>query len=321
MDKKKKKYTPRRPGRYKSPARRKKAYSLIVNTADFGFDPDQPVKLAQRLQRRLRRSGWECHTDTVEHWKEFEKAIAQAIRNKPFAIIVFGGDGSVRFAAARISRAKGLLGIVPTGLHNNIFLSLFGHTDAEEALNIIRAGYQTRIDAGLANGAFFLGSLTAGLVPHMINRQGTKKLPRLAMTWAQMAGKAADATVPRTMTLKMDNHTVEAQPIILNIHLLSHVLTLPFAPAAAPDDGRVVMVYDENCARDKITGFIRALKKDKYQYLDKIKMIRGHRLSISPAEGHTWMMDSEEVEFSGKEIVIEALHRVLRVFTNAPRKK
>ncbi|MFH1700819.1 MAG: diacylglycerol kinase family protein [Candidatus Zixiibacteriota bacterium] len=321
MDKRKRKYTPRRPGGTKPPALRKKAYNLIVNEADFGFDPDQAAKLAQRLQGRLRRSGWECHTDRVDDWTDFEKTIGQAIRKNPFAIIVFGGDGSIRLAASRISRAKGLLGIVPTGLHNNIFLSLFGHTDAEVALDIILAGYQTRIDAGQANGTFFLGSLTAGLVYHMIYQQGSKKLPRLAMSWAKMAGKAADQTVPRTMTLKMDNHTFEAQPKILNIHLLSHVMTLPFVPAATPDDGRIVIVYDDNCPRDKITGFIRDLKKDKYQFLGKIKMVRGHRLSISPAEGHTWMMDSEEVEFSGKEIVIEALHRALRVFTNAPQKK
>lgn len=321
MDNKKRKYTPRWQGGSKSPARRKKAYNLIVNKADFGPDTDLPIKLAQRLQRRLRRSKWECHTDTVDDWNDFEKVINQAIRKKPFAVIVFGGDGSVRLAASKISRAKGLLGIVPSGLHNNIFLSLFGHIDPEEALNIIRAGYQTKIDAGLANGAFFLGSLATGLLSHMIERQGTRKLPRLALSWAKMAGKAADKTVPRTMTLKMDDHTIEAQPTILNIHLLPYIFTLPIAPAACRDDGRIVMVYDENCTRDKITGFIRALKKDKYQFLEQIKMIRGNSLSISPAEGRTWMMDSEEVEFSGKEVVIEVLHRALRVFGDAPKKK
>lgn len=305
----------------KPSGRRKRAYALIINRADFCREEDLPTKLAERLQRRLRRAGWDCTLDATGDWDEFEKLIAQSIRRRPYAVVIFGGDGSVRLAATRISRAKGLLGIVPCGLFNNIFHSLYGHDDPEQALDIIRAGYQARIDAGTANGTFFLGSLVTGVVPGIIDQLGTKKLPRMAITWAKMGGRAADEAMPRSVKIKVDFHTFEEQPSLLNIHLLPRLISLNFAPAAVPDDGRLVLLFDRECTRDDIAHYIRDLKKDKYQYIENIHMVRGHRISISPATGRTWLMDGEIVEFAGREIIIEVLDRVLRVFANAPETK
>jgi len=321
MENKKRSNTKKRTRKLRPVSRRKKAYNLVINLADIGAESEQHEKYAQRLKQRLRRAGWDCFIDICNDWEDFEKSIAKVIRKKPFAIVVFGGDGSVRLAASRIVNAKGLLGIVPIGQSNSIFQSLYGHTDPEEALNIVRSGYQTRIDAGLANGTFFLGSLVSGVVSRMIKNQGETALPRMAMGWAKMAGKAADEFTPRTLTIKVDTYTLETQPYIVNLHLLSHLMTLPFSPASSPDDGRLMLVYDHEGTRDIVTNYIKALKKDKYQYSDSIHMLRGFRISISPVVGRLWMMDSEEVEFSGNEVVVEVLHRVLRVFSNAPEKK
>lgn len=314
----------RRPSRSrdtKSSGRRKRAYALIINRADYCRDDELSTKLAERLQRRLRRAGWDCSLDATGDWDEYEKLVAQFVRRRPYATVIFGGDGSVRLAATRISSAKGLLGIVPCGLFNNVFHSLYGHTDPEQALDIIRAGYQTRIDAGTANGAFFLGSLVTGVVPGIIDQLGAKKLPRMAITWAKMGGRAADEAMPQSAKIKVDYHTFEVQPSLLNIHLLPRLISLNFAPAALPDDGRLVLLFDREGTRDDIAHYIRDLKKDKYQYIENIHMIRGRRISISPAVGRTWLMDGEIVEFAGREIIIEVLDRVLRVFANAPEAK
>jgi diacylglycerol kinase family enzyme len=272
------------------------------------------------MERHLQKSGWESEIHVAGNWEDYTHAVVQAIRQRPYALIVFGGDGSVRMAASRVARAKGLLGIVPCGRFNNIFRSLYGHTDAETAIALVTSEHQIRIDAALANGQFFVGSLVSGLLPEMIQQLGSKKLPRLSMTWSKLAAHAADDTMPRTTTLKVDSYTFKIQPMVLNVHLLSHFMSLRFAPAAVPDDGRVILIYDRDGTRDAVVHYIRDLKKDRYQYTDGLQILRGKRISISLAAGQQWLLDGDRIEFSGEEIRIEVLHRILRVFSNAPEK-
>lgn len=305
----------------KSPARKKRAYSIIINYAECWKDPEDALRLAKTLQQKLKHAGWECNLDTADEWDEFEKKVAASIRQRPYAVVIVGGDGSVRTAGIRLSRAKRLMGILPCGQFNNIFHSLYGDDDPELAIEIITAGYQQRIDAGLANGTFFIGSLVSGVVPTMMAQLGHKTYPRMAMTWGKMAGRAVDETMPQSTVVKVDSFTFEAQPLILNIHLLSRLMSLRFASAAGVDDGRLILVYDKNGNRDIISQYIRDLKKDKYQYNDGIQMIRGFRINISPAEGRKWLLDSEPVEFSGHDISIEVLNKALRVFGHKPKEK
>jgi len=139
------------------------------------------------------------------------------------------------------------------------------------------------------------------------------------MTLSKMSSRAADETMPRTTTFKVDSYTFKAQPLVLNIHLLSHIMSLRFAPVAAPGDGRVILIYDEGGTRDKMAHYIRDLKKDRYQYTEDIHMLRGQRISISPAAGRPWLIDGDKIEFSGEEIGIEILPQILRVFSSAPK--
>lgn len=279
------------------------------------------MKLARRLERQLRRAHRECRLSVASNWEEYGNKVTVAIRSRPFAVVVFGGDGSVRLAASRAVRAKVLLGIVPCGRYNSIFTSIYGHGNPEAALDVVRSEYQRRIDAGLANGHFFLGNLVSGLVPGMVDRIGQKKLPRLTMSWSKLASYAAADTTPRATRMKVDSYTFDAQPLILNIHMLSHLMTLRFAPAAVPDDGRVILVFDRNGDHNMVTRYIRDLKKDKYQYTDGMQMIRGRRVTISPVAGRVWLMDGDAVEFSGNELAIDVLHRALRIFSHATGKE
>jgi len=279
------------------------------------------LRLANKLQRRLKRGRRECHLSVASSWEEYGNKVTVAIRSRPFAVVVFGGDGSVRLAASLAVRARVLLGIVPCGRYNNIFTSIYGHSNPEAALDVVRSEYQRRIDAGLANGHFFLGNLVSGLVPGMVDRIGQEKLPRMAVSWSKLASHAAAATTPRATKMKVDSYTFNAQPLILNIHMLSHLMTLRFAPAAIPDDGRVILIFDRSGDHDMAAHYIRDLKKDKYQYTDGMRMIRGQRIAISPVAGRVWLMDGDAVEFSANELAIDVLHRALRIFSHATGKE
>jgi len=310
----------RRPRSIKGQTRRRKDYQLVVDLTARG-DADESVRLAKKLERRLKQANSECEVHITKSWDDFGRTMNQAVHKRPYAIVVFGGDSSVRLAASLAVRAKRLLGIVPCGRHNNIFSSLYGHTDPEEALEIVRSGYQRRIDGGLANGHFFLGSLVSGLVPAMLDRLGDNKLPRMALTWSKLASHAADETVVRSTTMKMDSYTFSAEPALLNIHLLPLFMTLRFAPVAQPDDGQLVLVFDKDGRRDIMAHYIRDLKKNKYQYANDVQMIRGRKITLSPASNRKWLIDGGMVEFTSDELLIEVLPQALRICSYAPAEK
>ena len=303
----------------KSTARAKRVFQLVVNKM-AGNDPENSVKLARKLERRLKRAGRECHTTVADNWDKFGELVNNAIRSRPFSLVVFGGDGSVRLAASRAVRSKTLIGIVPCGNFNSIYQSIYKNVDQEKALETVRSQYQRRIDVGLANGHLFLGYLASGLLPNMVQRLGNKRLPRLAMGWTKLASHAAEDTVRRKTKIKVDSYIFESEPYLINVHMLSSLMTLRFAPVATPDDGRVVLIFDNECKRDIVSHYIRDLKKGRYQYSDGIRMIRGERIAISPISGRTWLMDGDAVEFTGNELAIEVLHRALRIFYHAPKK-
>lgn len=292
----------------------KKSYCLLINQAS-GNEPEVSLRLAQKLERRLRRSGGDYRVEIAVDWEQFERLLNDAVYKRPSTLIVFGGDSSVCLAAAQISRGGGLLGIVPCGKYNNIFASLYGHSDADVAIDVVHNGYEKRIDCGLANGQFFVGSLVSGLLPAMIERIGDDRLPRLSMSWSKLAAQAVADTVKRPTVIKVDSYTLQAEPIVLNIHLLPQFLTLPFAPAALPDDGRMILIYDQSGDREQVAHYIRDLKKQRYQYNDGVRMIRGQRITISPVQGRKWLIDGQPIQFSGDELNIEVLPQVLRVIS------
>jgi diacylglycerol kinase family enzyme len=302
--------------RSRNPVPSRKIYYLAVNQA-AGGGIEAAQKLARKLERRFRRGDCECVVETAANWKDYTRMVTDAVRKRPYAVVVFGGDGSVRMAASQIAKIKGLLGIVPCGRFNNIYSSLYGAVDPETALEIVRAGEQTQIDAGMADGQFFLGSLVTGLIPAFIERLGDGGLPRLTMSWAKLAARAAEDAIARPTTMKIDSFTFTVEPLVLGVHLLSTMLTLNIAPVADPIDGRLIVIFDPKGDRDTVAHFIRDLKKRKYQYNNGVQMVRGRRATITPAGGRVWLLDGDPVDFARDEITVEVLPQAVRIFTHA----
>ncbi|MDD4051380.1 MAG: diacylglycerol kinase family protein [candidate division Zixibacteria bacterium] len=292
---------------------------MAVNEA-AGGGIEMAQKLAKKVERRFRRGDCECVVESAANWKDYTRMVTEAVRKRPYAVVVFGGDGSVRMAASQTARIKGLLGIVPCGRFNNIYTSLYGEPDPEAALEIINGGQQTQIDAALANGQFFVGSLVTGVIPAFLERLGSGSLPRLSMSWTKLAARAAEDAIARPTTMKIDSFTYEVEPLVLGVHLLSTIMTLKVAPVADPIDGRLIVVFDPKGDRDTAARFIRDLRKRKYQFDDGVQLIRGRRFTMTPATGRAWLLDGDPVEFTREELTVEVLPQVVRIFTHASDK-
>lgn len=108
---------------------------------------------------------------------EMDGAMERAFAARPRAVIVGGGDGTVRSAAGHVLRAADettappALGLVPLGTMNLLAKDLHLPMDPAKALEVlarsVELGRVERIDAGEVSGRVFLHSSLLGILPRL----------------------------------------------------------------------------------------------------------------------------------------------------------
>ncbi|MET0531090.1 MAG: diacylglycerol kinase family protein [Microvirga sp.] len=84
------------------------------------------------------------------------------------ALVVGGGDGSIRTVAHVLAGTGVPLGILPLGTLNHFARDLGIPTDVEEAIALIAAGETRYLDVGEVNGATFINNSSIGLYPYLV---------------------------------------------------------------------------------------------------------------------------------------------------------
>jgi diacylglycerol kinase family enzyme len=84
------------------------------------------------------------------------------------AIVVGGGDGSVRAAASVLAGSNLALGILPLGTLNHFARDLGLPLDLEAALRVVAAGRVGFVDVGEVNGRVFVNNSSLGIYPHLV---------------------------------------------------------------------------------------------------------------------------------------------------------
>lgn len=101
------------------------------------------------------------------------------------AIVVSGGDGTIRTVAGAVADSGIPLGIVPGGTFNHFAKDLGLPLDLDAAIEVIASGHLRAIDAGEVNGQVFINNSSVGVYPYLVvdrERRRRRGLPKaLAM--------------------------------------------------------------------------------------------------------------------------------------------
>ena len=115
-----------------------------------------------------------------------ERALTQARRGEIDAIVVGGGDGSIRAVASVLAGASVPLGLVPLGTLNHFAKDLGISLQVGEAAATVAEGYVQVTDLGEVNGEIFINTSSIGIYPYMvIDREHRRARHRLAK-WMAM---------------------------------------------------------------------------------------------------------------------------------------
>lgn len=140
------------------------------------------AQLIERLDKSLSETGHDVTIEIVEP-VDLSASIAQALASKPDAIIVGGGDGTIRSAATILKDSDTALGILPLGTMNRLARDLEIPLDLDQAASALAHAAVRVIDMAELNGRPFTCNALIGLPP-IYSRQrqrqrGQPLIPRM----------------------------------------------------------------------------------------------------------------------------------------------
>ncbi len=165
----------------------------------------------------------------------------QAIDGEAGAIIVLGGDGTVRAALEEAAGSGIPLAVVPAGTGNLLASNLGIPDDAHEALEVAVTGRDRKLDVGYVNDEAFVVMAGTGVDAAMIgdtNPTVKRWLGKLAYIKSALV-HLRDAQFPVTVEVDGREAFAGSASSVLVANMGKVMAGVDLFPDGAPDDGRL----------------------------------------------------------------------------------
>lgn len=135
----------------------------------------------------------ELHDAALAAWRA-------ALAGEADAVVIGGGDGSIRTVAAVLAGSEVPLGVIPLGTLNHFARDAGLPLARDEAVAVIAGGHVRRVDVGDVNGRTFVNNSSIGLYPYLVLDRNRRR--RLHGTAKWMALALAAWRTLRTLPLR-----------------------------------------------------------------------------------------------------------------------
>jgi diacylglycerol kinase family enzyme len=172
-----------------------------------------------------------------------ESALREAVASRPTAVVIGGGDGTVRSAAALLAGTGMPLGVLPLGTLNHFAKDLGMPAVWREAVAALAFGVVREVDVAEVNGHVFVNNCSLGAYAEAVRRRDTLRRQRGHGKWLAMA-KAALAVFRRLRRLRLrmvvagvERRVRTPLVVVANNRYSGHVLDVSMR--ARLDEGRL----------------------------------------------------------------------------------
>jgi diacylglycerol kinase family enzyme len=221
---------------------------------------------------------------------DMEPALRAAAGDCPDAVIIGGGDGTVRCAAAALAGTGVTLGVLPVGTLNHFAKDLGVPAAVDAAITALAGGAVAEVDVGEVNGEVFVNNCSLGSYPEAVRRREALRRARGHGKWWAMC-RAVFHTFVRLRRLRL-RIAVDAQPprtvrapfvFVANNRYSGHLLGANLRPAL---DGGRLWVYTAHAHRHLtiIRMFFQSLFR-RIDAADALEAKSGARIVIEHGGG------------------------------------
>jgi diacylglycerol kinase family enzyme len=155
-----------------------------MNGRAGAFSQRHAAEIEKTLKASFSRHGLEVEIDFIDGEdlnEAVDRARSRAERGEIAAVVIGGGDGSVRIAASVLSGSGVPLGIVPLGTLNHFAKDLGIPLRIEDAVAAIARKRVRAVDLAEVNGETFINNSSIGIYPYMvIDREARRARHKLA---------------------------------------------------------------------------------------------------------------------------------------------
>lgn len=276
---------------------------------------------AEAAVRRLRELGAEVLVREGDSAQSTRDHAASAVSERPDALVVVGGDGTLASLLEEVAHANVPIALVPAGTGNDfaraLGLPFEGPDAAATAAELALHGDLRHIDVGRArcpdSEAKFLTVAALGFDALVSERTNRLKWPKGALRYYLALVIELAKLRPLRFDVSVDGEAREARPGILAAvgNTRSYGGGMPMCPGADPGDGRFDLTLVGPLGRLQLLRLFPLLLRAAHTSRPEVLTRRCERVEIS-APGLIVYADGERV---GTESVrIDMLPGALRVF-------
>jgi YegS/Rv2252/BmrU family lipid kinase len=211
--------------------------------------------------------------------------------------VAFGGDGLIAAVAEAVSRADGVLGVLPGGRGNDLVRALGIPLDPAEACAVLANGTIGRLDLGQVGSRTFIGIASCGFdsVANRIANETT--LVRGNLVYAYGALRALAGWRPATFKVRIDDGEIREVTgytvAVANSNYYGGGMML--APAADLKDGMLDVVIIRDMRKLRLLRLLPTVFRGTHVRVREVETARARRVEISASRPFTMFADGDPI--------------------------
>ena len=302
-------------------SRPKRIVVAINPSASFGATREVGPAIVQTL----RAMGHEVTSLTEPDFEQLLESARAAVRKRPDALVVVGGDGMVNLGANLVAGTRVPLGLIPSGTGNDMARGLgIPHEDTEAAIRTLdaalAAGPRT-IDAGriswtdAATGTreqrWFACALSAGFDAIVNERANAMRHPKGPSRYILALLAELVKLKPFAYRLTLDGRVIETKAVLVALgNAVSLGGGMKITPDAQLDDGLLDVLIVQPLSRINFLRIFPSVFKGTHVTDPRVRIERAKRVRIE-ADGIVAYGDGERI--APLPIDVEVVPGALRV--------
>lgn len=177
---------------------------------------ERQKEIGSAIEAHLDASKYSFEVIATQFARHGTELARKAAEEGAYAVVAVGGDGSVNDIIHGLQGTDTLLGIIPRGSGNGMARTLGIPLAVDEAMKVINAGKERRIDIGLANDRLFVSN--AGVAfDALISRKFAKSTRRGLAVYSWLVTRYMWTYRPAVFDITIDGKKISEKAFMVNV--------------------------------------------------------------------------------------------------------